>query len=99
MSVQVPGYPEYPRMHSYPEAMKRLALPHETWLVMSAIRQVALDEDEHGELDRIRSPVRAGDYADFVGCRVGVITAGVTLASGETRLHVEQDSTARTYPR
>ena len=43
--------------------------------------------------------VRAGDYADFVGCRVGVITAGVTLASGETRLHVEQDSTARTYPR
>jgi len=38
--------------------------------------------------------VRAGDYADLVGCRVVVITAGVALAPGETRLQVLQRNVA-----
>ena len=38
--------------------------------------------------------MRAGDYADLVGCRVVVITAGVALAPGETRLQVLQRNVA-----
>ena len=38
--------------------------------------------------------VRAGDYADLVGCRVVVITAGVARVPGETRLQVLQRNVA-----
>ena len=60
--------------------------------------RVRAEAEAHDILDAVPFAhpltVRAGDYADLVGCRVVVITAGIARAPGETRFQVLQRNVA-----